>query len=68
MDGIPYALEVLVNEDSYYFNKIYSKDMDIFDVWVGEHVAILIGSEVHRVIYHSVFNKFITESETPLFF
>ncbi|CAD8200511.1 unnamed protein product [Paramecium octaurelia] len=68
MDGIPYALEVLVNEDSYYFNKIYSKDMDIFDVWVGEHVAILIGSEVHRVIYHSVFNKFVTESETPLFF
>ncbi|CAD8194816.1 unnamed protein product [Paramecium pentaurelia] len=67
-DSIPYALEVLVNEDSYYFNKIYSKDMDIFDVWVGEHIAILIGSEVHRVIYHSVYNKFISESETPLFF
>ena len=42
--------------------------MDIFDVWVGEHFAILIGSEVHRVIYHSVYNKIIIESETPLFF
>ena len=42
--------------------------MDIFDVWVGEHIAILIGSEVHRVIYHSVYNKFISDSETPLFF
>lgn len=37
--------------------------MDIFDVWVGEHFAILIGSDVHRVIYHSIFNKFSKEIE-----
>lgn len=67
-DRIPYALEVLVDEDNYYFNKIYSKDMEIYDVWVGEHVAILIGEENHRVIYHSVYNKFKIDSEIPLFF
>ncbi|CAD8187306.1 unnamed protein product [Paramecium octaurelia] len=67
-DGIPYALEVLSEDDSYYFNKIYSKDMDIYDVWVGEHFAILIGAEIHRVIYHSVYNKFVEQTEIPLFF
>ncbi|CAD8095119.1 unnamed protein product [Paramecium primaurelia] len=67
-DGIPYALEVFSQEDTYYFNKIYSKDMDIYDVWVGEHFAILIGAEIHRVIYHSIYNKFIEQTEIPLFF
>lgn len=33
--------------------------MDIYDVWVGEHFAILIGAEIHRVIYHSVYKKFV---------
>lgn len=30
--------------------------MDIYDVYVGEYYAILIGAEIHKVIYHSVYN------------
>jgi len=42
--------------------------MEIYDVYVGEYYAILIGSEVHRVIYHSIYNKFINVTEIPLYF
>lgn len=56
-------MEIFVNGDEYYFNKIYSRDMEIFDVYVSEHYAVLIGSETHKIIYHSIYNKFLTENE-----
>ncbi|CAD8070580.1 unnamed protein product [Paramecium sonneborni] len=66
--GDPYAIEVFLDNNDYYFNRIYSKDMDIFDVYMGEHYAILIGQEIHRVIYHSIYNKYLNKIDVPLFF
>lgn len=66
--GDPYAIEVFLEDNDYYFNRIYSKDMDIFDVYMGEHYAILIGLEIHRVIYHSIYNKYLNKIDVPLYF
>ncbi|CAD8200861.1 unnamed protein product [Paramecium pentaurelia] len=66
--GDPYAIEVFLQDNDYYFNRIYSKDMDIFDVYMGEHYAILIGQEIHRVIYHSIYNKYLNKIDVPLYF
>lgn len=37
--------------------------MQIFDIDVHEHWAILIGYDAHRVVYHSVYNKFIQDQD-----
>ncbi|CAK56913.1 unnamed protein product (macronuclear) [Paramecium tetraurelia] len=66
--GDPYAIEVFLQSNDYYFNRIYSKDMDIFDVYMGEQYAILIGQEIHRVIYHSIYNKHMNKIDVPLYF
>lgn len=60
-----YALEVFIDfqSGSYYFNKRYQQDMQIFDIDVHEHWAILIGYDAHRVVYHSVYNKFIQDQD-----
>lgn len=60
-DNLPYALEIFVDfeAENYYINQVYSKDMDIYDVYVGKFYAILIGSDIHRVIYHSTYHKFL---------
>lgn len=47
---------MFLNGEDYYLNKIYSRDMEIFDVYVGEYYALFIGDEVHRIIYHSIYN------------
>lgn len=44
------------------------KDDEVFDVYVGEYYAILIGARYHRVIYHSIYNKFTNTTNTDLFF
>jgi hypothetical protein len=42
--------------------------MQLFDVDVHDHWALLIGRDVHRVVYHSVFKDFSNEFERISFF
>jgi hypothetical protein len=45
------------------FLRIYKEDMQLFDVEVQEHWAVLIGYDAHRIVYHSVYKGFISQFE-----
>ena len=52
-----YAVEVFINfaDNTYYFNRFYMDDMAIFDVYMWDNFAVLVGDDAHRVIFHSVY-------------
>ncbi|CAD8153468.1 unnamed protein product [Paramecium octaurelia] len=56
-----YAVEIFVDfqTKSYYYNNLYIDEMIINNVNVFEHYAVLIGDDGHKIIYHSIYNKFI---------
>lgn len=65
-----YALEVFVDfeQQVYYFNRLYQEDMEIFDVKVQKHWAVLIGKDIHKVVYHSVYKSFVSSFEQSTYF
>ncbi|TNV75014.1 hypothetical protein FGO68_gene2284 [Halteria grandinella] len=61
---LEYAVEVFINFElqQYYFNSLYLDEMSINSVNVFEHYAVLVGEDGHKIVYHSIYNKFINQS------
>lgn len=36
--------------------------MSITNVNVFEHYAVLVGEDGHKIVYHSIYNKFLNQS------
>lgn len=52
-----FAIEVFIDFErkTYYFNRIFDDQMQLFDVVMFDHYAVLIGYDAHKLIYHSIF-------------
>jgi len=62
-DDLLYTLEYVVNLElnQWFLNKrAHYADISIKDVIVTKNFAILLGTNVHKIVYHSIMEKFIT--------
>ncbi|CAD8080883.1 unnamed protein product [Paramecium sonneborni] len=68
-DEFLYVLELFydLEEKEYYFNKIRFEEQEIHDVYVGETLTILIGSDVHSIIENQIYHKFQQTEKQVLF-
>ncbi|KAM3136484.1 hypothetical protein pb186bvf_011442 [Paramecium bursaria] len=56
-----FVIEVFVNftDQTSFNNMIYIDSVEYFDLRVYEKYALLIGNDVHQIVYHSVYRGFI---------
>ncbi|CAD8151465.1 unnamed protein product [Paramecium octaurelia] len=70
-DELPYVLELFydLEKREHYLNKITSYEQEVYDLYVGEKLTILIGNDLHSIIENSIYHRFYeNENEKEYYF